>query len=69
MPQPGLHCQASGRQSRVVTGASSGIGEAAVSLFAREGATVIAAARHMDRYRRADVRIARARLEGFRDVM
>ena len=32
-----------------VTGASSGIGQSAVSLFAREGATVIAAARRVDR--------------------
>lgn len=32
-----------------VTGASSGIGQAAVSLFAREGATVVAAARRLER--------------------
>ncbi|BDU75997.1 SDR family NAD(P)-dependent oxidoreductase [Mesoterricola sediminis] len=33
----------------LVTGASSGIGEAAARLFAKEGASVVAAARRMDR--------------------
>lgn len=33
----------------IVTGASSGIGKSTAELFAREGATVIAAARRMDR--------------------
>jgi NAD(P)-dependent dehydrogenase (short-subunit alcohol dehydrogenase family) len=33
----------------IVTGASSGIGEAAARLFAREGATVVAVARRLER--------------------
>jgi NAD(P)-dependent dehydrogenase (short-subunit alcohol dehydrogenase family) len=43
-----FHSQRLAGRVVVVTGASSGIGEAAVSLFAREGAIVIAAARRTE---------------------
>lgn len=48
---PPLEITSNRLQGKVVfvTGASSGIGESAVSLFAREGATVIAAARRLER--------------------
>lgn len=45
-----------------ITGASSGIGEAAVRLFAREGANVVAAARRADRLEAAVAKLTEAGL-------
>jgi NAD(P)-dependent dehydrogenase (short-subunit alcohol dehydrogenase family) len=49
----------------IITGASSGVGYAAARLFAREGATVIAAARRRDRLDHLVSEIAAEGLQGF----
>lgn len=49
----------------IVTGASSGVGYATARLFAREGATVIAAARRRDRLEHLVAEIAGEGLQGF----
>jgi serine 3-dehydrogenase (NADP+) len=47
----------------LIVGASSGIGRATAGLFAREGATVVAAARREDRLRSLQEELAREQLE------
>jgi NAD(P)-dependent dehydrogenase (short-subunit alcohol dehydrogenase family) len=49
----------------IITGASSGVGYAAARLFAREGATVIAAARRRDRLEHLVAEIAAEGRQGF----
>lgn len=49
----------------IITGASSGVGYAAARLFAREGATVIAAARRRDRLEHVVAEIAAEGRQGF----